>query len=100
MHHANEELLVVLDGEPMLRDPHGERRLGRGDCVVFTRGPDGAHQLRNDGERPARIMIASTLVTPEVVDYPDSGKVGVAGGTAQRGMFRRSEAVDYWEGEE
>jgi uncharacterized cupin superfamily protein len=98
-HNANEELLVVLDGEPTLRDHGGERRLNRGDAVVFPRGPTGAHQLRNDGERPARVLMTSTLIAPEVVDYPDSGKAGVGGGTAERGIFRRADTVDYWEGE-
>jgi uncharacterized cupin superfamily protein len=100
IHHANEELLVVLDGEPTLRDANGERTLSRGDAVVFPRGPDGAHQIRNDGESPARVLMASTLVVPEIVDYLDSGKAGIAGGTVERGMFRRSDTVDYWEGEE
>jgi uncharacterized cupin superfamily protein len=100
IHHANEELLVVLDGEPTLRHRDGERTLSPGDAVVFRRGPDGAHQIRNDGERPARVLMASTLVVPEIVDYLDSGKAGIAGGTVERGMFRRSDTVDYWEGEE
>ena len=100
LHHANEELLIVLEGEPTLRDPEGERTLARGDAVVFPRGPEGAHQLRNDTDRPARVAIASTLVMPEVVDYPDSGKTGVRGPTLERALFLRSTAVDYWEGEE
>ena len=98
-HHANEELLVVLDGEPTLRDAEGERRLARGDAVLFRRGADGAHQLRNDTDEPARLLLASTLVAPEIVDYLDSGKAGFAGPTVERGMFLRSTAVDYWEGE-
>jgi uncharacterized cupin superfamily protein len=98
-HHANEELLVVLDGEPTLRGAEGERRLARGDAVLFSRGADGAHQLRNDTDEPARLLLASTLVTPEIVDYPDSGKAGFAGPTVERGMFLRSTVVDYWEGE-
>lgn len=98
-HNANEELLVVLDGEPTLRSPEGERTLSAGDTVFFQRGPAGAHQFRNDGERPARVLMASTLVAPEVVDYPDSGKAGVGGGTTERAIFRRADAVDYWEGE-
>jgi uncharacterized cupin superfamily protein len=96
-HNANEELLVVLDGEPTLRDQNGERTLSAGDAIVFPRGPGGGHQLRN--ESPARVLMASTLVTPDVVDYPDSGKAGFAGGTTQRAIFRRADAVDYWEGE-
>jgi uncharacterized cupin superfamily protein len=99
-HHANEELLIVLEGEPTLRSPDGERALARGDAIVFRRGPEGAHQLRNDTGKPARLAIASTLVAPEVVEYPDSAKAGVAGPTLERGMFLRSTAVDYWEGEE
>jgi uncharacterized cupin superfamily protein len=98
-HNANEELLVVLDGEPTLRDQNGERTLSAGDAIVFPRGPGGGHQLRNESERPARVLMASTLVTPDVVDYPDSGKAGFAGGTTQRAIFRRADAVDYWEGE-
>jgi uncharacterized cupin superfamily protein len=99
-HNANEELLVVLAGEPTLRDENGERTLSAGDAVVFPRGPSGAHQLRNESDRPARVLMASTLVVPDVVDYPDSGKAGFAGGTTQRAIFRRADAVGYWEGEE
>ena len=98
-HNANEELLVVLDGEPTLRGEDGERELSPGDAVVFQRGPKGAHQLRNESERPARVLMASTLVVPDVVDYPDSDKAVVGGGTVKRGIFRRADAVDYWEGE-
>jgi uncharacterized cupin superfamily protein len=99
-HHANEELLIVHEGEPTLRSPDGERALARGDAIVFRRGPEGAHQLRNDTGKPARVAVASTLMAPEVVEYLDSAKAGVSGPTLDRGMFLRSTAVDYWEGEE
>jgi len=98
-HHANEEMLVVLDGDVTLRGPEGERSLSRGDAVVFSRGLEGGHQLRNDGQEPVRVLMASTLVAPDVVDYPDSGKAGFAGPTVERAMFKRESAVDYWEGE-
>lgn len=98
-HHGNEELLVVLAGTPTLRAPDGERRLDPGDCVLFPRGPDGAHALRNETDEPARFLMLSTRVTPEVVDYPDSGKVG-ASSPHGRALFRAADAVDYWEGEE
>jgi len=70
-HHAWEELLIVLDGEPTLRTPEGERRLSRGDVVFFPIGPDGAHALKNETEAPVRIVMASSLSAPEVVEYPD-----------------------------
>jgi uncharacterized cupin superfamily protein len=34
-HHANEELLIVLRGNPTLRTHDGERELSDGDVVAF-----------------------------------------------------------------
>ena len=98
-HHANEELLIVLSGTPTLREPDGERVLAPGDCVLFPRGPEGAHTFWNDGAEPARVLMLSSLLTPEIVDYPDSGKRD-ASSPFDRALFRVEEAkVDYWEGE-
>jgi uncharacterized cupin superfamily protein len=106
-HHANEELLVVLSGAPTLRTPEDERALSPGDAVVFRRGPEGAHQVRNDSSETVRYVMVSTLVSPEVTEYPDSGKVGaMARPPGQRdrpglvAMFPLDAKVDYWEGEQ
>jgi uncharacterized cupin superfamily protein len=106
VHHANEELLVVLAGTPTLRTPEAERVLSPGDAVVFRRGPDGAHQVRNDSDAVVRYVMVSTLVAPDVAEYPDSGKVGaMARPPGQRdrpglvAVFPLDAAVDYWEGE-
>ena len=98
-HHSNEELLIVLAGTPTLRAPDGERTLEPGDCVLFPRGPEGAHTLRNDSDEPARFLIFSTLLSPEIITYPDSGKIG-ARSEWTRGNFVEESAVDYWEGED
>ena len=74
-HHGSDELLIVLDGKPTLRTPDGERRLARGDVVMFPAGPEGAHSLKNETDSPARVIMASTLQTPEVVEYPDIKKI-------------------------
>ena len=66
-----EEWLIVLRGEPTLRDPSGERRLATGDCVVFRTGPEGAHSIRNDTDEPVRYVVAGDRASPEVVEYPD-----------------------------
>ena len=59
-HVVQEELLIVLSGEPTLRDPSGERRLATGDVVLFKRGPEGAHSVRNDTEQPVRLLVVSS----------------------------------------
>jgi uncharacterized cupin superfamily protein len=70
-HHAWEELLVVLRGTPTLRTPDGERQLPEGEVVYFPLGADGAHGLKNETGEPVRILMASTLSSPEVCEYPD-----------------------------
>lgn len=74
-HHAWEEALVVLRGRPTLRTPTGERRLAEGEAVHFPTGPDGAHALKNDTDEPVRLLMASTLSSPEVVEYPDLSQI-------------------------
>jgi uncharacterized cupin superfamily protein len=97
--HVEEEMLVVLDGEPTLRTPEGERRLTRGDAVVFKRGPEGAHSVRNDIAAPARILMLSTPSWVEIAEYPDSEKIGVFA-EGLRLYVRRESGVDYFDGEE
>jgi uncharacterized cupin superfamily protein len=70
-HHAAEELMVVLRGRPTLRTPEGSRPLEEGEVVHFPAGPDGAHGVSNETDAPARFLMASTLQSPEVVEYPD-----------------------------
>ena len=98
-HAANEEALIVFEGEPTLRTPEGERALERGELVVFPASPAGAHQVRNDGERAARILMLSTRFTPEILEYPDTGKVGLSTGEGRRRLLRSDAEVDYWDGE-
>ena len=98
-HHGTEELLVVLEGEPTVRTPEGEQRLKRGDAVSFTRGADGAHQVRNETDAPARYLMISNMVDYDVAHYPDSGKVGILSKDF-RLMVRQESNVDYMDGED
>jgi uncharacterized cupin superfamily protein len=104
-HTANEELLVVIEGQPSLRTPAGWRDLDRGEVVSLPAGPEGAHQVANRSPDTARILILSTMIAPEVNLYPDSDKLMAATrapGAADEGFqesYRREDALDYWEGE-
>lgn len=82
------------------REPGGERELRPGDTVAFPEGPDGAHQVLNRSDEPVRVLILSTKGRfPGVAVYPDSDKLGVWLADGYSGIFRRGDAVDYWEGE-
>jgi uncharacterized cupin superfamily protein len=100
LHHANEEWLIVLRGRPTLRTPEGERELVDGDVVCFLRGDAGAHQVRNDTEEPARILMLSTQIAPEILEYPDSDKVVTVDAKGDEiAKTRRGEPAAYWDGE-
>ena len=62
----------------------------------------------NTGEEELRYLAVSTKMSPEIAEYPDSGKFGVlaelpseAGGKPQAFRFvgREGQQLDYWEGE-
>jgi hypothetical protein len=53
---------------------------GRGDAALFRTGPEGAHQLINCFDRVARYIVVSTMIEPEIVEYPKSGTVGLMAG--------------------
>ena len=99
-HHGNEEWMIVLRGRPTLRTLEGEEQLGEGDVVAFRRGKDGAHQVRNDTDAPLRVLMLSTLLAPDIVEYFDSGKVSAVDAKGER-LFRefRGRDAEYWEGE-
>ena len=69
----------------------------------FPLGEAGAHQLRNDTDEPVTFIAISSSGRPDVVVYPDSGKLGVGErlphGGGLREFFRRETAVDYWDRE-
>src|SRR5262245_65823132 len=86
-HHANEEWAIVLRGRPTLRTPEGERQLSEADVVAFPRGERGAHQISNTTDAPIRILMLSTLLSPDVVEYLDTGKIAALDAQGQR-LFR------------
>jgi uncharacterized cupin superfamily protein len=98
--YAEEEWLIVLRGRPSVRHPEGTDQLAPWDAVCFPTGPDGAHQIRNDSDEPARVLMFSTVQHPAATVYPDSDKIAIwTGNKADDLMAPRSSAVDYFHGE-
>lgn len=103
-HTANEEAVFVLQGTGVLRSEDGERPVEEGDFVALPTGESGGHQFVNDGDRPLRYLMVSTMVEPDVTIYPEMGTFGVYAGSPPGGREERSfegyfpldAAVDYW----
>jgi uncharacterized cupin superfamily protein len=98
--YAEEEWVLVLEGRPTLRDPEGSHQLERWDLVMFPTGPEGAHQIRNETEETARVMMYSTIRHPAATVYPDSDKIAIWTGNKDDNLITaRSSGVDYYHGE-
>jgi len=108
-HRVNEEMFLIIEGTGEVRIGNETFPLKPHDIVACPPGgPDTAHQIINTGDAELKYLAVSTKLSPEIAEYPDSGKFGVladyppdAEGKPQRFMFigRPEESGDYWEGE-
>jgi len=74
-----------------------------GDVLFIPAGPDYPHQIINTSHAELKYLSISTKESPEVVEYPDSGKylatASAKGIKAFRALQRTEANLDYWEGE-
>jgi len=89
-----EEWLLVVDGTVAARTPEGDHELDRGDLVRYPAGPDGAHQIANRSDTPARVLLFSKAAVPAIAVYPDTDTIGVWPDDDTEYYFRRGTAVD------
>lgn len=108
-HHFNEEMFFIIDGTGEIRIGDARYPIKSGDVIACPPGgKETAHQIINTGAVELKYLAISTKLTPEIAEYPDSGKFGVlaeyppaADGTPQMFRFvgRENLNVNYWEGE-
>ena len=110
-HRVNEELFFVLDGHGEIRIGETRRSIRSGDFVACPPGgPETAHQIINTSpNQELRYLAISTQESPELAEFPDSGKYGLlarvaAGPDGNPQMLRfivreQASMEDYWEGE-
>lgn len=107
-HHTNEEMFFIIEGSGEVRVGEDVFPLRAGDVVACPPGgAETAHQIRNTGTVELKYLAVSTRISPEVAEYPDSGKFGIlselpgADGKPRQFRFvgRQTQQVDYWEDE-
>lgn len=107
-HHGNEEMFVVFRGTGEVRIGGETHPIRSGDVIACPAGgSETAHQIVNSGDEPLTYLAISTKKSPEVVEYPDSGKFaahalgkGTNFATADvRYVGRTENSLNYWEGE-
>jgi uncharacterized cupin superfamily protein len=105
-HRVNEEMFFVLEGDGELRVGTAKYAIRAGDFIACPAGgPETAHQIVNTSERELKVLGISTKLSPEIVDYPESNKIGVMGtfpgadGKPElvRFLTRAGESLGYWD---
>jgi uncharacterized cupin superfamily protein len=106
-HYGSEEHFFIVSGTGTLRLGGETHPVKPGDYIVHRPGgPETAHQLVNTGTETLVYLALGAMVAPEVVGYPDSGKIGVAtahwGEKSLRFMVKDEglDAIGYWDGED
>jgi uncharacterized cupin superfamily protein len=108
-HLSNEEMFYVIEGSGELHVSDEVFPVRAGDIIAsLPGGKETAHQIVNTGNAEMRYLAVSTMISPDIVDYPKTGKFGVLaerppGPDGKPRMFafigRESDRADYWEGE-
>jgi len=103
LHHAQEEVFIVLEGSGTLRVAGEMVPIRAGDVMFIPPGPEYPHQIINTSDAPLKYLSVSTREYPEVCEYPDSGKyLAMAPDADSRGfdaIQRKDNSLDYWDGE-
>lgn len=109
-HFGNEEMFFILEGEGELR--YGDQRfpIRAGDVIACPPGDtETAHQISNTShDSTLRYLAVSTLQSPDMFAYPDSGKTGASHYLGRDGLGfpaairirnRTDDNLGYWDGE-
>ena len=95
LHSAQWEFYHVISGKGIARDKEGKTPIEAGDAFIFP--PGEPHQLINDSAQDLILYVVADNPIGESVYYPDSKKWGVR---VPERRIMRSEALDYFDGEE
>lgn len=94
-HSAQWEFYHVISGKGRVRHQQGTTAVEPGDAFIFK--PGEPHQISNDGAQDLILYVVADNPIGESYYYPDSNKWGVP---LPESKLVRSEALDYYDGEE
>jgi uncharacterized cupin superfamily protein len=103
LHHAEDEMYVILEGEGTARIAGELIPVRAGDVVYTPAGRDYPHQIVNTSDKEMRYLSIGTHARADICEYPDSGKfmayTGGASGVPLVVIQRTDASLPYWDGE-
>ena len=70
-HEAEDEFVLVTEGELTLLQDEGEYTLRAGDCAAWKAGDPNGHCFQNRTASPARFLVVGSKVATDTVHYSD-----------------------------
>ncbi len=84
-HRLIDEMLVMISGEAVLVDDHGEQAIAAGDVIVWPAGVENGHHLQNRSAEPCVFVVASAGdYDTDGGEYPDIDMVFDPDGYARK----------------
>ncbi|ACB96513.1 cupin domain-containing protein [Beijerinckia indica] len=106
-HQTNDEMFLILSGNGEIRIGQDSHAIRPGDIISCPAGgPETAHQMVNTGSEELRFLAVSSMYSPDIVEYPDSGRFGILAdfaptpdGQPRRLMYvgRENDSLPYWD---
>ncbi len=94
-HTADDEFVVVLEGEVVLVTDAGEELLRAGDCCAFKAGVPDGHCAQNRSNQPAVLLAVSSKIEGDGAEYPDVDLRALPGGQGGRGVYVHKDGTPY-----
>jgi uncharacterized cupin superfamily protein len=83
-HKAEDEFVMVTEGECVLVQDAGETVMGVGDCAAFPAGSTDGHHFINRSNKVAKFLVVGTKAAAETATYSDVDmQVHMSGGKAR-----------------
>jgi uncharacterized cupin superfamily protein len=70
-HMAEDEFVLVTEGECVMVQDEGETVMRAGDCAGFPAGSTNGHHFLNRTDKPARFLVIGSKAKREVATYSD-----------------------------
>jgi uncharacterized cupin superfamily protein len=74
-HEAEDEMILVLEGELTLVEGQDEATLRVGEAAAFKAGVPVGHCLENRSDRPTRCLVVGTRAPVDRIVYPDHDRI-------------------------
>lgn len=83
-HMAEDEFVMVTEGECVMVQDEGETVMRPGDCAAFPAGATNGHHFLNRSDRVAKFLVIGSKAKREVATYSDVDlMVEIEGGKAR-----------------